>query len=209
MIAYIGTAASSPAGHDDRSPDVHDIPLPASAILPTPLSHVEDVNLEGVPLPTYPLPSRPFPVHPPPKIGSGFAPIIPLDKGGKRVRHWRQANREIRGIAGGRWFAKSWVGDKESEYATAAAAVAAAMHAMAPGNIHDNVSGLGPLPIPRLPGVTIPGVGRGRPKLPKTDFQGTNPSSRAESIESTTIPKKRTNSQMSGVDTPTVSASVG
>ena len=177
--------------------------------MPTPLSHVEDVNLEGVPLPTYPLPSRPCPVHPPPKIGSGVAPIIPLDKGGKRVRHWRQANREIRGIAGGRWFAKSWVGDKESEYATAAAAVAAAMHAMAPGNIHDNVSGLGPLPIPRLPGVTIPGVGRGRPKLPKADLQGTNPSSRAESIESTTIPKKRTNSQMSGVDTPTVSAPVG
>lgn len=188
---------------------MHDIPLPGSSVPMLP-AHLDDVNLDGVPLPTYPLPSRPFPVHPPPKIGSGFAPIIPLDKSGKHVRHWRQAQREIRGIAGGRWFTKAWVGEKESQYATAAAAVTAAMQAMTPGNLHDNVSGLGPLPIPRLPGVTIPGVGRGRPRLPKGDIQGTNPSSRAESIESiATIPKKRTNSQMSGMETPAVSAPVG
>ena len=36
------------------------------------------------------------------------------------MRHWREANREIRGIAGGRWFAKTWVGDKESHFAYAA-----------------------------------------------------------------------------------------
>ena len=70
----------------------------------------------------YPLPSKPFPVLPPQKMGSGFAPLIPLDKSGKKVRHWRQANREIRGIAGGRWFARSWAGEKESEFATAVAA---------------------------------------------------------------------------------------
>lgn len=34
------------------------------------------------------------------------------------MRHWRIARREIRGIAGGRWFATTWVGEKESEYAT-------------------------------------------------------------------------------------------
>ena len=32
------------------------------------------------------------------------------------MRHWREANRDIRGIAGGRWFAKTWVGDKESQF---------------------------------------------------------------------------------------------
>lgn len=37
------------------------------------------------------------------------------------MRHWREANREIRGIAGGRWFAKTWVGDKESHFAAYAA----------------------------------------------------------------------------------------
>lgn len=163
---------------------------------------VEDMNLDGVPLPSYPLPSRPFSVHPPQKIGTGFAPTIPLDKSGKHVRHWRQANREVRGIAGGRWFVKSWVGDQDSEYSTAAAAVAAAMQAIAPDQ--GNVSGLGPLPIPRLPGVTIPS--RGRPRMPKADLMGTNPSSRAQSIESisATIPKKRTNSQMQS-ETPTMS----
>lgn len=81
--------------------------------------------MEVAPLPVYPLPSKPFPVQPPPKIGAGFAPMLPLDRSGNKIRRWRTANREIRGIAGGRWFARSWVGDKESEYANATAAAAA------------------------------------------------------------------------------------
>jgi len=51
--------------------------------------------------------------------------MLPLDRNGSKVRRWRIANREIRGIAGGRWFARSWVGDKESEFTNA---VAAASH---------------------------------------------------------------------------------
>ncbi|KIJ22198.1 hypothetical protein PAXINDRAFT_95613 [Paxillus involutus ATCC 200175] len=81
---------------------------------------------DSAPLPVYPLPSKPFPVQPPPKIGTGFAPMQPLDRSGAKLRQWRVANREIRGIAGGRWFARSWVGDKESEFATAVAAASAA-----------------------------------------------------------------------------------
>jgi len=54
----------------------------------------------------------------PPKIPTGFAPQMPLDKSGRKVRHWREANREIRGIAGGRWLARTWVGEKESDFAT-------------------------------------------------------------------------------------------
>ncbi|KAF8433502.1 hypothetical protein L210DRAFT_3649637 [Boletus edulis BED1] len=77
-------------------------------------------------LPVYPLPSKPFPVQPPPKIGTGFAPVQPLDRSGGKVRQWRIANREIRGIAGGRWFTRSWVGDKESDFATALATTSAA-----------------------------------------------------------------------------------
>ena len=79
---------------------------------------VEEFNLENVPIPVYPLPTKPFPVQPPPKITSGFAPLLSLDKSSKVVRHWRPARREIRGIAGGRWLARTWVGDKESEYAS-------------------------------------------------------------------------------------------
>lgn len=86
---------------------------------------LEDIDLDTVPLPIYPLPSKPFPVQPPQKIITGFAPIIPLDKSGKRVRVWRTANREIRGIAGGRWFARAWVGEKESDYARATDTVSA------------------------------------------------------------------------------------
>jgi Wiskott-Aldrich syndrome protein len=110
---YTGTAASSPAPHDANSPEP-DLLAPS------------DINLDGIALPIYPLPSKPFPVQPPPKIGTGLAPVIPLDKSTNKPRRWRTANREIRGIAGGRWFARSWVGDKESELATAAVNAAAA-----------------------------------------------------------------------------------
>ena len=111
--AYTGTAASSPALHDANSPEP-DLLAPS------------DMNLDGVALPIYPLPSKPFPVQPPPKIPTGLAPLIPLDKSKNKSRRWRTANREIRGIAGGRWFTRSWVGDKESELATAAVNAAAA-----------------------------------------------------------------------------------
>lgn len=89
-------------------------------MMPISMTHMtmEDANLEGVALPQYPLPSKPFPVQPAPKIGTGFAPTIVLDKSKKPVRRWRQVNREVRGIAGGRWFTRSWVGEKESDYAS-------------------------------------------------------------------------------------------
>ena len=47
--------------------------------------------------------------------------MLPLDRTATKVRRWRVANREIRGIAGGRWFTRAWVGDKESEFAVAIA----------------------------------------------------------------------------------------
>ncbi|KAI0964350.1 hypothetical protein AcW1_001189 [Taiwanofungus camphoratus] len=119
--AYVGTAASSPLPQDERTPE------PDVVMAPTVSAMTEDDALEGVPLPVYPLPSKPFPVQPPPKIGTGFAPVIPLDKSGKQVRRWRQVNREIRGIAGGRWFARTWVGEKGSEFASAAAAASQAL----------------------------------------------------------------------------------
>ncbi|KAI6048020.1 hypothetical protein EDC04DRAFT_2921123 [Pisolithus marmoratus] len=97
-----------------QSPDVGEVEQPP---LPTP-----EGPAEIAPLPVYPLPSKPFPVQPPPKIGTGFASMLPLDRSGTKVRRWRVANREIRGIAGGRWFSRSWVGDKESEFAAAAIA---------------------------------------------------------------------------------------
>jgi len=113
--AYTGTAPSSPLPPIRDGGSEHDEieqapPLPAEGIA------------EIAPLPVYPLPSKPFPVQPPPKIGTGFAPMLPIDRSGTKVRRWRTANREIRGIAGGRWFARSWVGDKESEFTNAAIA---------------------------------------------------------------------------------------
>lgn len=67
-------------------------------------------------MPVYPLPTKPFPVLPSGKIGTGFATYIPIEKSGKKARHWRVAHREVRGIAGGRWLAKAWVGEKESDF---------------------------------------------------------------------------------------------
>jgi hypothetical protein len=128
MTGHTGTVPSSPAPHVDArtpEPEPESAPLPdagtssvfaTSAIEPTTLT-LEDI--EGVPHPRYPLPTKPFQVQPPPKITSGYAPIIPLDRTKGKPRHWRMAHREIRGIAGGRWFARSWVGDKDSELAVA------------------------------------------------------------------------------------------
>ncbi|KAG6841562.1 hypothetical protein C0991_009597 [Blastosporella zonata] len=112
--AYTATAASSPvtAQFDMGTPEPEGLDQASSADVP-----LEEPNLENVPLPQYPLPTKPFPVQPAPKITTGFAPVLPLDKSGKKVRHWRVARREIRGIAGGRWFAPAWVGEKQSEYA--------------------------------------------------------------------------------------------
>ncbi len=44
---------------------------------------------------------------------------MPLDKTRAPVRRWRKAQRVIRGIAGGQWYAPSWVGEKDSAYAVA------------------------------------------------------------------------------------------
>jgi len=120
-IGVSGTAASSPvAGNFEKSqpasPEPEHVTPSSPAIAPVP--PVEETNLENIPLPAYPFPAKVFLVQAPPKVPASFAPPTPLDKSGKKVRHWRVANREIRGIAGGRWFARSWVGDKNSEYAT-------------------------------------------------------------------------------------------
>ncbi|KAF8913191.1 hypothetical protein CPB84DRAFT_524239 [Gymnopilus junonius] len=116
--SYTGTAASSPvtAQFEQNSPEPENIAPSSPQAVTTPLT--EELNLENVPIPVYPLPTKPFPVQPPPKVPTGFAPLLPLDKSNKKVRHWREANREIRGIAGGRWFVHTWVGDKESEFAS-------------------------------------------------------------------------------------------
>ena len=116
--ALTGTAPSSPTVRE-ASLEPMDVPAPPAISAPT-LSN-PDETLEGVPCPVYPLPSKPFPVLPPVKITTGFATNLPLDKNHTQARHWRLAKREIRGIAGGRWFAQSWVGDKESAYATSVA----------------------------------------------------------------------------------------
>lgn len=118
FVALTGTAPSSPTMRE-ASLEPMDVPAPPAISAPT-LSN-PDENLEGVPCPVYPLPSKPFPVLPPVKITTGFATNLPLDKNHTQTRHWRLAKREIRGIAGGRWFAQSWVGDKESAYATSVA----------------------------------------------------------------------------------------
>ena len=114
---YPGTAASSPVTlqFDQNSPEPENTAPNSPHTVLAPLA--EEFNLENVPIPVYPLPTKPFPVQPPPKITSGLAPL-PLDKNTKAVRHWRPARREIRGIAGGRWLARTWVGEKESEYAS-------------------------------------------------------------------------------------------
>lgn len=148
--SYAGTATSSPTTlqFDQNSPEPENTaPNSPHAVLP---SLAEELNLENVPIPVYPLPTKPFPVQPPPKITSALAPLLPLDKSSKAVRHWRSARREIRGIAGGRWLARTWVGDKESEYASFVA------DSTAPGKSVTDDKTSTAVALPKLPVLSIP-----------------------------------------------------
>ncbi|KAJ7204430.1 hypothetical protein GGX14DRAFT_647011 [Mycena pura] len=119
ITGYTVTAASSPvtAHFEVNTPEPESLPSYANG----PLGEDPLLNLQDTALPQYPLLAKPFSVQPPQKINSGFAPVLPLDRTGAKVRHWRVVNREIRGIAGGRWFARTWVGEKESPLAIALA----------------------------------------------------------------------------------------
>jgi len=208
--AYAGTAASSPMPHDEHSPEpeVH----PVSMLVSAPVDI--DMSLEGVPLPVYPLPSKPYPVQAPPKIGSGFAPLVPIDKNGKPVRKWRKAHREVRGIAGGRWFTRAWIGDKESEFASAQAAAAAALQSAAQAMLLDPTGGASGMPgvmLPSLTSISMPGTGKSTPrgKAAKAVVGlGTEQSSRAASMVPESISvgmpaaRKRLAGMTPGVDTP-------
>ncbi|KAF4623050.1 hypothetical protein D9613_002286 [Agrocybe pediades] len=147
--SYAGTAASSPvtAQFEQNSPEPENIPPSSPTSISGPLP--DEPNLENVPIPVYPLPTKPFPVQPPQKIPTGTAPLIPLDKSKKHVRHWREANREIRGIAGGRWLTRTWVGEKESEFASYVVANAQAKAT------DDKVSSAGAVALPKLSSVSI------------------------------------------------------
>ncbi|CCM03664.1 uncharacterized protein FIBRA_05808 [Fibroporia radiculosa] len=180
-----GTAASSPMPHEERTPEP-DIPIPSMA----PVVPAEEGGLDGVPLPVYPLPSKPFPVQPPPKIGTGFAPVMPLDKSGKPVRRWRQVNREVRGIAGGRWFTRTWAGEKESEFASAQVAASQALvqaAQLATEREHASAAALAAAGItypPKLAALSAAPSGRGaKTKVTKIDGtpSSTVPASRADS----------------------------
>ncbi|KZT56122.1 hypothetical protein CALCODRAFT_330574 [Calocera cornea HHB12733] len=75
----------------------------------------------GLLMPAHGIPSRPFPVQAPikPPNQPPNAPAQPLDKAGKKypVRKWQNVRKELKGIGGSRWFARSWIGDKDSDYA--------------------------------------------------------------------------------------------
>ena len=171
MAGHAGTVPSSPAPIEARTPDPEPAPpqdstsaFASSSVggAPEPIT-IEDI--EGVPHPRYPLPTKPFQVQPPPKITTGYAPTTPLDRTKGKPRHWRPAHREIRGIAGGRWFARAWVGEKDSELAIATEAA---------------------LSLPKLPALSIsaPGSGSRTPakRKPKaTDANSTAASSRSAS----------------------------
>ena len=110
---------SSPVHVDTRTPEP-EAPAPsdaASASVPSApeQSTVTLEDLDGIPHPRYPLPTKPFQVQPPPKISTGYAPIVPLDRTKAKPRHWRLAHREIRGVAGGRWFAAGILASDEDD----------------------------------------------------------------------------------------------
>ncbi|KAF8506434.1 hypothetical protein JB92DRAFT_3122114 [Gautieria morchelliformis] len=90
-------------------------PTPGPDQLPLPSSHLPpivppDLTLDpSIPIPVFPLPTRAFPVQQPPKLPTGYAAPHPIDPKRGPVRKWAIMQREIKGIGGGRWFARTWV----------------------------------------------------------------------------------------------------
>jgi len=152
-----------------------------------------------VPIPVYPLPTKPFPVQPPQKIVTGFASLIPLDKGGRKVRHWREAKREIRGIAGGRWLARTWVGDKDSEHASFVAS-----NNSQPKATEDKAS-VGSVTLPKLSSVSIsaPASLKALSRLKASSKSGSAVTSAAPSRAPSAIPESQSIPSTSAVRAPT------
>lgn len=123
MTAFAPTAASSPTIHGIDTPEVEPLLLEPPQLVQATDSGgpaQAEYNIDpSIAIPVYRLPSKPFLVQALPKVPSGFAPSMPLDKTRAPVRRWRKAQRVIRGIAGGQWVASSWVGEKDSAYASA------------------------------------------------------------------------------------------
>lgn len=144
------------------------------------------MNIDSIAIPVYPLPSKPFAVQPPPKIPTGFAPFTSVDRNVSKVRKWRTAQREIRGIAGGRWFARSWVGEKDSEYSNSMAVAAEAAAAKLAQS--ESASASIPLIVPPAPPISAPLVSNAimKPKPLKVQELASSEPSRAPSISSDT-----------------------
>ncbi|KAH7105075.1 hypothetical protein BKA62DRAFT_669364 [Auriculariales sp. MPI-PUGE-AT-0066] len=109
---------------DDIEQDVVHVSSPAATghEPERPRSQPPDLMLASGPVPSY-VPPRPgaFAVAP-----ISRAPIVPCPLPTREiiapVRKWKCSQREIRGIAGGRWFARSWAGEADSPWASASAA---------------------------------------------------------------------------------------
>ncbi|KAF7347499.1 hypothetical protein MVEN_01506100 [Mycena venus] len=175
---YSVTAASSPvtAHFEGNTPEPE--PFPPYTNGPLNEEPPIPINLQDVPLPQYPLPVKPFSVQPPQKINTGFAPIVPLDRTGAKVRHWRPVNREIRGIAGGRWFTRSWMGEKESPLAIAIASGA--------GDKQSSSS----VALPKLPTMSISAPVSTKPKGARATKNSSVNGSTAPSRASSAVPSK-------------------
>ncbi|KAG6851405.1 hypothetical protein H0H93_005803 [Arthromyces matolae] len=181
-----GTAASSPVTlqFDIGTPEPEESNPAGSAAM------MEEINLENVALPQYPLPTKPFPVQQASKIPTGFAPVLPLDKSQKKVRHWREAKREIRGIAGGRWFAKTWVGGKDSEYASSQ-----------PKAGEERMSGIIALPRLAATSVSAPVKGKGKAKAVSSLAASAAPSRSGSSAPDLLAPNARPKTKMRNIVT--------
>lgn len=174
-LGMTGTAASSPVVEHFEDFDPTPEPEPLAPLLPAIQNSIaEEINLEGIPVPVYTLPNKPFPVLPPPKVGSGFAANTPLDRSGTKVRHWRTAKREIRGIGGGRWFANAWVGEKESAFANQIENQAELRKMIGDSPSH--------VAIPKLSSASAPtGKGKGKGKAAASSLSTSAAPSRSES----------------------------
>ncbi|KAG9103463.1 hypothetical protein FRC07_009983, partial [Ceratobasidium sp. 392] len=98
-------------------------PAPSSSLpTPAPAAEIDPALLATAP--RRPLPTRTFPVQAAPKTTqpavatNGANGAGGMDMNRRRVRRWGVKMREVRGVGGGSWWVRTWVGSSESEYAS-------------------------------------------------------------------------------------------
>ncbi|KAB5592052.1 hypothetical protein CTheo_4504 [Ceratobasidium theobromae] len=142
VLAIPGTPDSVSSTSTSLAPTPTPISTPTIAV-PVDTPDIDPALLATAP--RRPLPTRAFPVQPAPKT-TAVAAISTPDWSRRKTRSWAVQWREIKGVGGGSWWVRSWVGSNDSEYASDPARITSSLARPAKIRKSDSATRLAPTP---------------------------------------------------------------